>query len=87
MEYLTFARVIHVLSVVVWIGGVSMVTTVLIPYISKLKNSEDKLALFEKIENKFSTQARVTTLLTGLSGFYMLQITDGWSKLISFNFW
>ena len=87
MELFTFARVIHILSVVVWIGGVSMVTTVLIPYISKLKSSEDKLALFEKIENKFSTQAKITTVLTGLSGFYMLHTIDGWSRLIAIDYW
>ncbi len=87
MELFTFARVIHILSVVIWIGGVSMVTTVLIPYISKLKSSEDKLALFEKIESKFSTQAKITTTLTGLSGLYMLHITEGWIRLISFDYW
>ncbi len=37
MEYFTLARIIHVLAVVLWIGGVAMVTTVIIPSIKKLK--------------------------------------------------
>ena len=31
MEYFTLARVLHVLAVILWIGGVAMVTTVIIP--------------------------------------------------------
>ena len=31
MNEFAFARVLHVLGVVLWIGGVAMVTTVLLP--------------------------------------------------------
>ncbi len=72
MDYLTLARVIHVIAVILWIGGVAMVTTVLIPAIKKLKSKDEQIKTFEMIEGKFATQAKVTTLLTGLTGFYML---------------
>ncbi len=47
MEYFTLARVIHVIAVILWIGGVSMVTTVLIPAIKKMKSKEERIATFE----------------------------------------
>ena len=46
MEYLTLARVIHVLAIVLWIGGVSMVTTVLIPAIKRMKSKEEQIETF-----------------------------------------
>jgi len=43
--------------------------------------------LFERIESRFSLQAKVTTLLTGLSGFYMLHVLDAWSRYAEPRFW
>ncbi|WGU68149.1 hypothetical protein QIU18_01055 [Capnocytophaga canimorsus] len=34
-QWFTLARIIHVLAVVIWIGGVAMVTMVIIPAIKK----------------------------------------------------
>ena len=74
------ARVLHVLGVVAWIGGVAFVTTVLLPAVRSLDRAEDRLALFERLEGRFALQARITTLLTGLSGFYMLHFLQAWSR-------
>lgn len=87
METYTLARIIHILSVVIWIGGVSMVTSVILPAIRKLDNKQDKLNLFEKIEGKFAIQAKITTVLTVLSGLYMLYAIDGWSRFLDVNYW
>ena len=87
MEHFTLARVIHVIAVVLWIGGVSMVTTVLIPAIKKMKSKEEQIRTFEQIEGKFAVQAKVTTLLTGLSGFYMLYVLNGWNRYLDYRFW
>ena len=77
----TLARVIHVLAVILWIGGVAMVTTVIIPAVKKLKSPEEQIKTFETLEGRFAIQAKVTTLLTGLSGFY------GWSRYLEIKFW
>ena len=45
METFTLARVIHVIAVILWIGGVAMVTTVIIPAVKKLKSKEPILLL------------------------------------------
>lgn len=87
MEYFTLARVIHVIAVILWIGGVSMVTTVLIPAIKRMKSKEEQIKTFEAIEGKFALQAKVTTLLTGLSGFYMLYELNAWNRYLDYRFW
>lgn len=87
MEYFTVARVIHVLAVILWIGGVSMVTTVLIPAVKKMKSKKDQIETFEAIEGKFAIQAKVTTLLTGASGFYMMYALNAWDRYFDGRFW
>lgn len=87
MEYLTLARVVHIIAVILWIGGVSMVTTVLIPAIKKMKSKEEQIKTFETIEGKFAIQAKVTTFLTGLSGFYMLYELNAWNRYFNYRFW
>ena len=87
MEYLTLARVVHVLAVVLWIGGVAMVTTVIIPAVKKMKSKEDQIKTFEQIESKFAIQAKVTTLLTGITGFYMLYELNAWDRYFDYRFW
>lgn len=87
MQDLTFARVIHVLAVVIWIGGVAMVTTIVIPAIKKLKSGQEQVMTFEQIEGRFAIQARITTLLTGISGFYMLYKLDAWERYLYLQFW
>jgi len=80
MNYQNFviARVLHVIAVVLWIGGVAFVTTVLIPAIRKSQAPEERLKTFELLESKFSFQSKLTTLLAGMSGFYMLHVMGGW---------
>lgn len=87
MEYFTLARVLHVLAVVLWIGGVSMVTTVIIPAVKKMKSKEAQIETFEKIEGRFALQAKITTLITGISGFYMVYVLDAWSRFLEPRYW
>ncbi len=83
----TFARVVHVLAIVLWIGGVAFVAAVLLPGIGKLGAARDRIDLFERIEARFAPQSRVTTLLAGLSGFYMIHANDLWERFASLRFW
>ena len=80
------ARAIHLLAVVVWIGGVWLVTTVLLPGMRK-KPPEEWLAEFTAIERRFAPQARVALLLTLLSGLYMLKRYDLWDRFAHGSFW
>ncbi len=87
MESFIVARVLHVLGVVLWIGGVGMVTLVLLPAVRQMASPQDRLAFFDRIERRFAHQARGYTLLTGLSGFYMLYRIDGWERYTQPQFW
>lgn len=87
MNELAFARVLHVLGVVFWIGGVAMVTTVLIPAMSQMKSSSERMEFFGRIEGRFAPQARLATLLVGLSGFYMVHILQAWARFAELRYW
>lgn len=87
MENFTLARIIHVIAVILWIGGVAMVTTVIIPAVKKLRSKEEQIKTFEQIEGRFALQAKITTLLTGLTGFYMLYELDAWNRYLDYRFW
>ena len=85
--YFGLARALHVVGVVLWIGGVAFVTTVLIPSLRKMKNADKRLELFEQLEGKFAFQARIVTLITGLTGFYMLEYMQAWGRYQQLQFW
>lgn len=87
LNALVLARALHLVGVVLWIGGVAMVTTVLLPATRKLKNAEEQVAFFETIEQGFARQARFTTLLTGLTGFYMLAEMHAWERYSMAQYW
>jgi uncharacterized membrane protein len=87
MEAVAFARIVHVLGVVLWIGGVWFVTTVIFPSVIESEFSEDSVKLFERIEGRFAWQSRVVVSMTGLSGFYMLYVTDSWPLFLDASYW
>lgn len=87
MEKLIIARVLHVLGVVLWIGGVAMVTTVLLPAVRDFRSVADRIEFFEMVEHRFARQARFTTVLVGLSGFYMLYTMNAWDRYSQWAFW
>ncbi|MEX0957700.1 MAG: hypothetical protein WDZ63_00280 [Burkholderiales bacterium] len=81
------ARALHVLGVVLWIGGVAMVTTVLLPAVRRMQDVQDPVAFFERLESGFARQARWTTLLTGLSGFWLTWRLDVWDRFLDPAWW
>jgi uncharacterized membrane protein len=87
MDDFLLARVVHVLGVVLWIGGVAFVTTVLLPGMKKVATPAERVIMFERMESRFAWQARLTTLLTGASGFYMLYILDAWERFSDPSYW
>lgn len=56
-----------------------MVTTVLLPATRRFKAAEERVAFFEQVEGRFAAQARLTTLLTGATGFYLLHAMGAWN--------
>lgn len=81
------ARALHLLAIVLWIGGVAMVTTVLLPAIHRTCAPEDRFAAFHAVEARFARQARWATAVAGVTGFYMVWRIDVWDRFAAASFW
>lgn len=81
------ARALHVLGVVLWIGGVAFVTLVLLPALRQSVAAPERVAMFDRIEGAFAQQARVTTLITGLSGLWLTHRLNAWSRFADAQYW
>jgi|SRR5579883_199758 uncharacterized membrane protein len=87
MDDVIIARALHVLAVVIWIGGVSMATTVVLPAVRRTQLGTDRLRAFQAIEHRFVRQARAAVFLVGLTGFYMCWRLDLWDRFRQAGFW
>jgi uncharacterized membrane protein len=87
MTDIALALAIHVVSVVLWIGGVGVVATVLMPQIGRSRLPGERFAAFHAVEKRFAHQARITTALAGASGFYMVWRLNAWSWYSSAATW
>ena len=87
IDALIVARAIHVLALVHWIGGVAMVTLVILPALLRIAEPAQRLELFEALEGRFAWQARISVALVGLSGFYMVYEREAWVLFLYANFW
>lgn len=76
VDDLVVARIIHLLAVLHWIGGVAFVTLVLL---ARREPPEVVLARFLAAERGFAPQARIAVLLAGASGLWLvLRLDLGW---------
>lgn len=80
------ARCLHVLGVVVWIGGVALVTTAVLPA-ARQRLANERLDIFEAIEHRFAPQARIATLIVGATGFFLVARLDLWSRFTLAEYW
>lgn len=87
LDDVTLARALHVLAVVHWIGGVAMVTLVILPAVARLAEPARRLALFEAVEGRFARQAKVSVTLAGLTGFWMTHRLDVWDRFLDPVMW
>jgi uncharacterized membrane protein len=87
MDDVALARALHVLGVVIWIGGVAMVTMVLLPAVRRSDLGQNGLQVFEVIERRFAWHARFATIVVGLTGFYMTQRLELWDRFRLGGFW
>lgn len=82
-----FARVVHIVAIMGWIGGVWFVTFVVMPAIVCNEPPAARLVAFHRIEQGFAPQARIWVVLAGLSGFWMTWRADLWSRFADAEFW
>lgn len=87
MDEFVFARVLHVLGVILWIGGVAMVTTVLLPTLARMQSATEAMVFFAQFRRRFAAQARFSTLFVGATGFYMVYVLDAWQRFTQWQYW
>ncbi len=66
---------LHVMGVVIWIGGVCFVTMVVFPMIMRMEGSLEKVLFFQGVEHRFAKIAKAMVALVGVTGFALLGIT------------
>ena len=87
MNDFILARAVHVLAVLLWIGGVAFVTLVLLPAVRRSAPPELRLEEFHRFEARFAPQARWWVLAAGLSGLWMTWRADLWSRFAEPGYW
>jgi uncharacterized membrane protein len=60
--------VIHVLTVVFWIGGVAFVTVIIFPMLMRMEDTLEMVLMFHRLENKFGKHAKIYVAITGITG-------------------
>ncbi len=73
-------HIIHLITVIIWIGGLSFITIIVIPMLIKWDDPLQKVLTFQRIEHKFAPVARIYNIITGATGFVMVYLT-GWHKI------
>lgn len=87
MDDFILARAVHVIAVLLWIGGVAFVTLALMPVIRADQPPAARITAFHAIERRFSAQAKLWVLLAGASGFWMVWRYDMWSRFAEPRLW
>lgn len=70
MTDIPIAIVLHVLGVVWWVGGLALVTTVVLPQLRR--NPVGTLERFHAVERRFAPQVRTAVAIVGASGGWLL---------------
>ena len=86
-QWFVLARVLHVVAIVLWIGGIGAITTVMFPLMRRIDSNEQKVWMFERIEHNFRPQARIAWLVVGLTGLYMLASLGVWDRFVEPHYW
>ena len=86
MPDIILARAIHVISIVLWIGGVGFVTIIALPILKNRFQPLQQESIFHALESRFAALAKVLVLLAGLSGFYMTYRLGLWYRFDELKF-
>ncbi len=79
--FLTILLIIHILCVIVWIGGVTFVTTVIFPMMYRTEGSLEKALLFQGVEHRFAAIVKWVIAITGATGLWILAAKYGFGIL------
>lgn len=77
--FLPLLIAVHVIAVVLWIGGVAFMTMVVFPMIMRMENSLEKVLFFQGVEHRFAKIAKTSVVVVGVTGVLLLYMTGEWN--------
>lgn len=78
---LSFMKLIHLLAIVVWVGGMFFAYVVLRPSAAEILQPPERLRLWDKVFSQFFNWVWLAVFLVLVSGFYMIYLLGGFSNL------
>jgi len=73
-------HIVHILTVILWIGGLAFVTGIVLPMVIKTPDALQKVLTFQRIEHRFAPLAKAYNIVVGITVFIMVWQT-GWYEL------
>ena len=80
-------KLIHLLAVVVWVGGMFFAYLVLRPSAAEMLPPPERLRLWDKVFERFFNWVWLAVLLLMSSGFYMIYLFGGISQVPRYVHW
>lgn len=74
-------HIVHLLTVILWIGGLAFVTIIMLPMAISTPDPLQKVLTFQRVEHRFARLARAYNLVTGVSGLVMMFLM-GWHRYL-----
>jgi uncharacterized membrane protein len=78
---MSFMKLIHLLAIVVWVGGMFFAYVVLRPSAAKILQPPERLRLWDKVFSQFFNWVWLGVFLILVSGFYMIYLFGGFRSL------
>ena len=78
---MSFMKLIHLLAIVVWVGGMFFAYVVLRPSAAEVLQPPERLRLWDKVFSRFFNWVWLGIFLVLVSGFYMIYLFGGFASL------
>jgi len=78
---MSFMKLMHMLAVVVWVGGMFFAYVVLRPSAAEILQPPERLRLWDKVFSRFFNWVWLAVFLVLVSGFYMIYLIGGFVHL------
>ena len=78
---MSFMKLIHLLSVLVWVGGMFFAYVILRPGAAEILQPPERLRLWDAVFGRFFTWVWPAVFLLLASGFYMVYLFGGFASL------
>lgn len=74
-------HIIHLLTVIIWIGGLAFVTMIALPMAIRNPDPLQKVLSFQRVEHRFAPMAKYYNIVVGITGLVMI-LQTGWYKTL-----